>query len=176
MTRPILVLAVLLALTGTACVGLDDAKKCAEGTGDAELDIDYCTRGIDSGNLSKRDLGATFNNRGNAYADKGEYGLAIADFDQAIRLKPDYALALANKGMALNDKARILATACNADRGDGDEAVRLAQQAVRLLDDPRTRDTLAAAYAEAGRFDEAVAEQRRVIEIIRTTDWSQDRL
>lgn len=111
MTRPILVLAVLLALTGTACVGLDDAKKCAEGTGDAELDIDYCTRGIDSGNLSKRDLGATFNNRGNAYADKGEYGLAIADFDQAIRLKPDYALALANKGMALNDKARILATA-----------------------------------------------------------------
>ena len=101
MTRAILVL-VFLALA--ACSGLDDAKKCAERTGDPELDVDYCTRAIDSGNLSNEGLGTTFNNRGNAYLGKGEYDLAIADYNQAIRLKPDYALAFSNRGNAYKAK------------------------------------------------------------------------
>jgi hypothetical protein len=45
--------------------------------------------------------------------------------------------------------------------------VATAQQAVKLGDTPETRDTLAAAYAEAGMFDQAVAEQTRAIEMAR---------
>ncbi len=39
---------------------------------------------------------------------------------------------------------------------------------VRLNDEPNYRDTFAAAYAEAGQFDNAVAEQERAIEMLRT--------
>ena len=100
--------------------------------------------------------------RGRAYYLKGEYDRAIEDFDQAIRLKPDDA-------SAMNTMAWILATARNTDVRDGHEAVRFAQEAVRLIDAPAFRDTLAAAYAEAGQFDAAVAEQERAIEMLRTT-------
>ncbi len=44
--------------------------------------------------------------------------------------------------------------------------MRLAREAVRLENDPYYRDTLAAAYAEAGQFDNAVAEQERAIEML----------
>ena len=50
---------------------------------------------------------------------------------------------------------------------DGREAVRLAREAVRLDDIPVYRDTLASAFAEAGRFGDAVAEQERAIEMLR---------
>ena len=61
----------------------------------------------------------------------------------------------------------MLATAGNAQFRDGRVAVRLAREAVRLNDIPNYRDTLAAAFAEAGRFGDAVAEQERAIEMLR---------
>ena len=59
---------------------------------------------------------------------------------------------------ALNDLAWIRATSARAELRDGPEAVRLAQRACELS---RYKvalfvGTLGAAYAEAGRFDEAV--------------------
>src|ERR1700745_3147273 len=36
---------------------------------------------------------AAYNNRGRAYADKGDHDRAIADYNQAIRLDPKYAAA-----------------------------------------------------------------------------------
>ncbi len=185
MTRAILVLVALLALTATSCGGLDDAKKCAEGTGDLDLDIEHCTRAIDSGDLSDENVAIIFYNRGFAYHEKGEYDRAIAYYDLAIQLNPDNAYPLSTRGnayahkgeydraielkpdyaSAFNNKAWVLATARNSYIRDGQEAVRLAQEAVRLNDHPGFRDTLAAAYAEAGRFADAVAEQERVIEM-----------
>jgi len=66
----------------------------------------------------------------------------------------------------LNTAAWILATATDASIRDGDLAVRLAERAAREsnFSNPLVLDTLAAAYAEAGRFDEAV----RQIEAART--------
>ena len=43
---------------------------------------------------------ATYVNRGIAYADDGEYGRAIRDFNQALRLNPNYARAYYNRGLA----------------------------------------------------------------------------
>ena len=61
--------------------------------------------------------------------------------------------------VALNNLAWLLATREPADGGDPDQAVRLAKRACELTDgkSPSYLDTLAAAYAAAGRFDEAVA-------------------
>jgi protein O-mannosyl-transferase len=58
----------------------------------------------------------------------------------------------------LNNLAWIMATCPEANLRDGAEAVRLAQQACELTGFRRTLmvGTLAAAYAEAGQFVEAV--------------------
>ena len=59
---------------------------------------------------------------------------------------------------ALNNLAWVLATSPKAELRNGAEAVRLAERACELTHygEPLFIGTLAAAYAEAGRFPEAV--------------------
>ena len=45
-----------------------------------------------------------YNNRGNAYRDKGEFDHAIQNYSKAIELKPDLAEAYFNRGIAYSDK------------------------------------------------------------------------
>jgi tetratricopeptide (TPR) repeat protein len=135
--------------------------------GDYDRAIADYDRAIGLGSPSDHDLARVLVNRGLAYNNKGDYDRAIADYDRAIELDPDDALAF-------NNKAWVLATASHAQARDGREAVRLARQAVSLDDDPGYRDTLAAAYAEAGRFDDAVAEQVRAIEMLRAAGWQNE--
>ena len=66
-----------------------------------------------------------FNNRGQAYDNKGEYDLAIADYTQSIRLNSDNARAFFNRGLAL------------AIKGEHQRAVADFTQAIKL--EPRRR-------------------------------------
>jgi hypothetical protein len=61
--------------------------------------------------------------------------------------------------------AWIRATSADAKYRDGKEAVALAKKACDLTSwkDPEYINTLAAAHAEAGDFDQAVMYQRRVL-------------
>jgi Flp pilus assembly protein TadD len=110
---------------------------------------------------------------------------AVAQYELAIRDKPDdpqlhyrYAVTLALQGNArkaadqyrtvlaldpdrveaLNNLAWILSSNPADDLRNGAEAVRLAERACQLSQhrEPVLLGTLAAAYAEAGRFDDAV--------------------
>src|SRR6267378_1977540 len=72
----------------TWCV--NDAKASAD------LQISGCTTVIQSGRETTRNIAIAFNNRGNAYHDKKEYDRAIADYDQAVKLDPNYARAYYN--------------------------------------------------------------------------------
>ena len=67
----------------------------------------------------------------------------------------------------LDDTARVLATNPNASIRNGAEAVELAQRAAQLSDrrEPAILGTLAAAYAEAGRFSEAVQTARKALDL-----------
>ncbi len=103
---------------------------------------------------------SAYHDRGKAHQEEGFWDRALRDYDSAIRLKPDFAFAL-------NDKAWLLATAPEAALRDGDAAVRLAQRALRLVDFPALHGTLAAAYAEAGRFADAVRAQETAIARLR---------
>ena len=72
-----------------------------------------------------------------------------------------------NSIYALNNLATLLATDSDARLRDGNRAVQLAERACQLTQyhEPALIYTLAAAYAEAGRFNDAVttAEKARVI-------------
>ncbi|MDG2123701.1 MAG: tetratricopeptide repeat protein [Verrucomicrobiales bacterium] len=77
---------------------------------------------------------------------------AKAAYGQALELRPGWALAA-------NELGWMLATHPDASVRDGAEAVRLATVANEATrgQEPAVLDTVAAAYAEVGRFDEAVA-------------------
>lgn len=86
----------------------------------------------------------------------------IGHYEQALRIKPDYP-------KVQNNLAWLLAT--RPDVGDPVRAVTLARQACQLTDNRVASylDTLAAAYAAAGRFDAAVATAQVAMDVGRST-------
>jgi protein O-mannosyl-transferase len=78
---------------------------------------------------------------------------AAAHLEEALRINPSLTPE------PLNNLAWLLATGDRAEPRDGELAVRLAERACNLTDHKVTImvGTLAAAYAQAGRFTEAVA-------------------
>jgi len=87
------------------------------------------------------------------YAD-GHWRRTAADLRLALALKPDTSSEVG----VLNNLAWILATCPDASVRDGNEAVRYAEEACGLtaFKQPKFISTLAAAYAEADRFPDAV--------------------
>jgi protein O-mannosyl-transferase len=77
---------------------------------------------------------------------------------------------------ALNNVAWIRATHARAGHRDGAEAVRLAERARDASPEPQAvlYSTLAAAYAESGRFPEAIQACERAIALARSTGASRE--
>jgi tetratricopeptide (TPR) repeat protein/uncharacterized membrane protein YhaH (DUF805 family) len=90
------------------------------------------------------------NNIGLALLKEGRPGEAIAHWEHAIANESDFK-------PALNNLAWVLAAFPEASIRNGDKALRLADRANQLSGskDPAVLRTLAAAYAENGRFTEA---------------------
>jgi len=96
------------------------------------------------------------------FARQGNHAQAIAHWRQALLLRPD-------STEVLNNLAWLLATSPEPQLRDGPEAVQLAQRACAA--NPRSfsfLDTLAAAYAEAGRFAEATSAVQQAITLAET--------
>jgi tetratricopeptide (TPR) repeat protein len=87
---------------------------------------------------------------GDALAHQGKTRDAMGHFAQALILRPDFAAAL-------NELAWILTTNENSQFRNGPQAVPMAQKACELTSNRNISmlQTLAAAYAETGRFKEA---------------------
>jgi len=99
------------------------------------------------------------NNRGFAWVRKGDLKQALDDFSRAIASKPDLL-------DAYNSKAWILATSSQEAYRNSAEALELAQKAVALNAGVDSLDTLAAAYAAGGQFNEAVAAQTKAVHLL----------
>jgi tetratricopeptide (TPR) repeat protein len=135
-------------------------------------------------------------NLGNALLQKGNVDEAIAHFQKVLKIKPDDATAHNDLGNALlrkrnmrdaishfqqalqfkpgdpsiqNNLAWLLATCQEAGLRNGNKAVELAQQANTLTGEknPVIFHTLAAAFAETGRFGDAVRNDQKAIELAR---------
>ena len=130
-------------------------------SGDPVRSADACTALIDSGAETPSNLAIAYSNRGISYSNKGEFTRAVADYERALAINP-------NLAPAMNSLAWDLATMPAADRRDGPRAVDLAERAL-VLNQQETGflDTLGAAYAEAGRFADAVRTQQRALELLR---------
>ena len=108
-------------------------------------------------------LAVAYSNRGGFYQEKGLYDRAIANFHEAIEVKPYYAYANGHL-------AWLLATAPDAVLRNGKQAVELAERAVNLDRDAHNLDAIAAAYAEMGWFEEAIETQLQAIALLKKED------
>ena len=90
-------------LTATAAAA-DDRDACMKESGDEA--IAACTRAIDSGRYSGRQLAVLLINRCAEWPEKRENDKAIEDCSQAIQLNPNDADLFNNRGLAYNDKGQ----------------------------------------------------------------------
>ncbi|MEA2905436.1 MAG: hypothetical protein QOI12_2823 [Alphaproteobacteria bacterium] len=149
--KVLIVAAMLLAWPVVAAAenGFDD---CA--ARDLDKRLAACTRIIDAGGDGKAARAAAYYNRGNAYREKGEYDLAIADYGQAIALDPRSTAVYHNRGVAFHEK------------GDNPRAVADFGRAIKL--DPRhvrAYSNRGIAYGEMGRYRRAMADYGAAIRI-----------
>jgi len=86
----------------------------------------------------------------------GDLRTAIASYREALRVDPE-------RMEVANNLAWILATAPDPSLRAPQEACELAQRAARWNSEPSVLDTLAAAYAAAGRYGEAIQTEERAL-------------
>jgi len=108
----------------------------------------------------KPDDAEAHNSLASLLASHGQIDEALAHYRRALQLKPDLPAALV-------DLAWILATSDRAEVRAPTEAVRLAERGAELTghQNATALDTLALAYAAAGRFDQAIPTAQAALEL-----------
>lgn len=146
---------------------------------------------------------ASFLNRSNYYVAEGRYDLALRDCRQGLEQRPDDAMLLVTEGQiyaaqnkyekalksfeaayrsaprnaqVLNELAWFLATCPNATVADPARAIILSKESVYLskTPEPGNYDTLAAAFARAGSFEEAARAGETAVNLAKRAGLSQE--
>jgi tetratricopeptide (TPR) repeat protein len=140
---PLVTLALTLGASPAGAADAHDVQSCMSGSGDDR--IVACSRLAETHSLDKANLAAVLYNRGNAYKEKSQNDLAVADYTAAIALKPDLVQAYNNRGSVYR------ATGHTA------ESIEDFSHALALKpDDEGALINRAIAYGDAGQYARAV--------------------
>ncbi len=156
---------VLLVSAGPALAADSwDKMLCLAGGGAPSANVLHCTRALEAGLFeTDEDRARGLFKRGTAQIETGACADAIADFDEAIRLRPEYGEAFHNRGVAKWRMGKL-----EGALADFDESIALGQ--VELWRAYKVRGDL---KAEMGRLDEALADYKRSLAI--RPDWDYAR-
>ncbi len=144
-------LGLLLFSSGGA---LADAASGCDQEKDQDLKIRSCTLIIEGRAKPGYTRYVAYNNRCFAYDVKGDYGRAVADCNEAIRLKPNHVEAYNNRCWAYNGK------------GEYERAIVDCNEAIRLkLDNATAYNNRGNAYLGKGDYDRAIADYNEAIRL-----------
>ncbi len=130
------------------------AGLAAHGRGDHDGAIRRYSQAIESGSLSKPNLAVAYNNRANALEDKGQIDLALADYDQAVKLDPAFGEAFYNRAYALYRLGRF------------DLAIEDYGRVLTLTpDNASAYFNRSFAWAAKGQFKQAVADVEKALRL-----------
>ena len=142
--------AVFIGATGTDALGELSTGTTARDHVRYEVAVQYYTRVIEWGEVSKSNLGNAYYNRANAFYNLGYHVRAIQDYAEALRFGPDNADAHYNRGNAY------------AGLGDHDQAIADYSQAIWL--DPNHHYAYynrGNSYLSQGDFQRATADFKK---------------
>ena len=130
-------------------------------SGDYERALEDYSRAVDrKGSIPDSTLFVVYYNRANTYVNLNKFEEAIADYDEAISLKPDWAGVFNNRG---NSKDAL---------GRHDQAIADYNEAIRLNPDyAEAYLNRGLAKAELQQYDEAIADLDHAIHL--KPDWAE---
>jgi tetratricopeptide (TPR) repeat protein len=123
-----------------------------------DFQINGCTALIESRVESPTTVAIAHNNRGNAYTAKQEYDRAIQDYDESLKLNPEYARAFNNRGAAYHKK------------GEDDRAIEDFDRSIQI--NPKYAEAFAnraEAYQSKGEYNRAGQDYDEAIRLQPTT-------
>jgi tetratricopeptide (TPR) repeat protein len=138
----------LLPRNGTAYFYRGNVRKCENKNGEALKDYEIAL------GLPGTPCALLFNNRANMYLSEKNYDLAIDDYSQALKLKPDFFVALRNRGILHKYKGQI-----QKSIGDFTKAIQLNPK------DVTSYNYRAIMYRDDGLFDFAMTDFSKCIEL-----------
>ena len=131
-----------------------DWDACKQSVQDWDKEIAGCSAVLSRSRITNGDRAFALNNRGFAYDVKGDHDRAIADYNEAIRLKPDDAAVFNNRGFVY-DKM-----------GDHDRAIADYNEAIRLKPDlANAFNNRGATYEAKGDHDRAIADYAQAVHL-----------